>query len=441
MRPPSCAAGALPISHRALTSLTLCFVNANLNAALVPSLFDHFLGYFYPGPHRPPTPHVVLTKLLRHTEVLPYRFQSSDSSLSVESGTMETSVCLSVDDASAATEDSCPSSPTSSSPPMHDVVRFGLYVKNHKPNLDESEDDETPLVKPHTSHIEHDQDDTDDLEDDSDAEGFLSDETQSLPITERTAGLRLAHTSSSSHSAHRSSNGSSSSRPGFYLDLTALTAAKPLARVSSISEIPTASYHLSTSDHITENSANDDKRHIQTYLMKSTSAIQVSSSSLSRPTSASAPALTFQQAQASLSRRLLDRPSVDSLVQHNILFGPDMSPSLTAAARAFKWRRNSDELNHRLARRASRDSLIQHNIIHVEGFAQRQQRFKQSQTNLETTLGHRSSVESLVQRNILQVGDTPSSTSLSPLPSPTSSQTSHTSTSPTCTNHMSCGPK
>jgi len=367
------------------------------------------------------------TLVLRATsEVQAYRFQSSDSCLSVESGTMETSVCLSVDGGSAATEDSCPSSPTSSSPPAHHTATFGLYLKNHKPIHTESDDDDTPLLKPPTSLTEHHQDESDDMEDDSDAEGFFSDETQSLPITERTSGLRLAHTSSSSHSTHRSSNGSSSSRHSFYLDLTALTAAKPLARISSQSEIPTASYHHPISDHITENSSNDDKRHIQTYLMKSTSAIQVSSSNLSRPTSASAPALTFQQAQASLSRRLLDRPSVDSLVQHNILFGPDMSPSLTAAARAFKWRRNSDELNHRLARRASRDSLIQHNIIHVEGFSQRQQRFKQSQTNLETTLGHRSSVESLLQRNILQPGDTPSSTPLSPLPSPTSSHTSYT---------------
>lgn len=108
----------------------------------------------------------------------------------------------------------------------------------------------------------------------------------------------------------------------------------------------------------------------------------------------------FAARQASLSRRLQVRPSVDRLVGNNILFGPDLSPSISAVARAFKWRRNSDELNHRLSRRASRDSLIEHNILRLESNSQLLQ-FKHKQVALQDRMGSRSSRESLVERKIL----------------------------------------
>lgn len=120
---------------------------------------------------------------------------------------------------------------------------------------------------------------------------------------------------------------------------------------------------------------------------------------------------SFAQRQDSLSRRLEVRPSVERLVQHNILFGPDISPSISAAARAYKWRRRGDELNHRLSRRASRDSLIEHNILRLEATNQTQQRFRKKQVDLADRIGTRSSRESLVQRNILvtQNASSPSS--------------------------------
>lgn len=245
-------------------------------------------------------------------------------------------------------------------------------------------------------------------------QGFMSDEAVALPLAERMHGF---HHAQSSRRSSGSSNSSSQKNYGFRLDLTALTAAKPIAYVVPHSEAMVAPFGgVATSFQPAEAFSN---KGASSTIQKSASVCVVS-----RPASSSAPTPVFRKRQAALHRRLLERPSIDSLVQHNILFGPDLSPSLSAAARAFKWRRNSDELNHLLARRASRDSLIQSNIIQLEATSKRQQRFKETQAALASTLGQRSSVTSLIQRNILYEPSSPHTAS------PSSSSTSPNSSSP-----------
>lgn len=223
---------------------------------------------------------------------------------------------------------------------------------------------------------------------------------------------------------------SSTGRPrvSFRLDLSALTQSKPMVRVISQPElnrhsITTESVHKSTSTSAIYGVPNFG--HYGAYGAYTTGPLMVTQSQVDCRSVGSWPpnvaysssslgfthpgpenigpvnVPSFAQRQASLSRRLQVRPSMDRLVQHNILFGPDLSPSISAAARAFKWRRRGDELNQRLSRRASRDSLIEHNILRLEANSQSQVRFRKRQVALADSFGARSSRESLVQRNIL----------------------------------------
>lgn len=236
---------------------------------------------------------------------------------------------------------------------------------------------------------------------------------------------------------------SSTGRPrvSFRLDLSALTQSKPMVRVISQPElnrhsITTESVYKSTSTSAIYGASNFG--HYGAYGAYTTGPLMVtqsqvdcrsvgswppnvvySSSSLgfAHPgTENIGPATlpSFAQRQASLSRRLQVRPSMDRLVQHNILFGPDLSPSINAAARAFKWRRRGDELNQRLSRRASRDSLIEHNILRLEANSQSQVRFRKRQVALADSFIARSSRESLIQRNILAPQTPPPAKSSSP---------------------------
>lgn len=244
---------------------------------------------------------------------------------------------------------------------------------------------------------------------------------------------QLAHASEQAHnpSVPHTSSGTRT-RVSFRLDLTALTSSKPMVRVISQPElnrhsiITTENVYKSSSSsaiygvpslgfgHYTNYPAGQllvtqshpDCRNVSSW--PTSSGLASSSLGYALPSAenlphsnAAATMPTFAQRQASLSRRLQVRPSVERLVQHNILFGPDLSPSISAAARAFRWRRRGDELNHRLSRRASRDSLIEHNILRADINSQTQTRFRMKQFDLANRIGSRSSRESLVQRNIL----------------------------------------
>jgi len=73
--------------------------------------------------------------------------------------------------------------------------------------------------------------------------------------------------------------------------------------------------------------------------------------------------LTRRSTKLIVNKQLGHRPSMDDLIQHNILKPPTCSPILQARQQVLKKVQTKVQLENKMRHRAAKDDLVEHNII------------------------------------------------------------------------------